>query len=46
MIVFAGHEGSVTCGGFSTDGKLVLSGSIDCTFRVWKPSTGELQYKI
>lgn len=39
--VFAGHEGPITCGGFTLDGKLVLSGSDDRTFRIWKPKSGE-----
>lgn len=29
MGVFAGHEAEITCGGFTFDGKLILSGSAD-----------------
>lgn len=39
MAVFAGHEGSVNCGKFSLDGKLVFTGGQDGTLRVWKPMT-------
>jgi WD40 repeat protein len=38
--VFAGHDGSVTCGTFSSSGKTVLTGSEDSTVRVWNPKTG------
>ena len=41
MSVFAGHEAEITCGGFTLDGKLVLSGSADQSFRIWKPNTSE-----
>lgn len=41
MGVFAGHEGPLMCGGFSSDGKYILSGSTDQTFRVWRPKTSE-----
>jgi ribosome assembly protein SQT1 len=38
--VFVGHESSVTCGGFTPDGRWVLSGSADGTVRLWAPRTG------
>lgn len=44
--VFGGHEGAITCGGFSLDGKWAMSGSQDMTFRIWKPTTGEQVHKI
>jgi WD40 repeat protein len=40
MQVFAGHQGEVTCGAFSGNGKLVLTGSADGSIRVWNPKTG------
>ncbi|CAD8046493.1 unnamed protein product [Paramecium primaurelia] len=46
MSVFAGHEAEITCGGFTLDGKLVVSGSADQSFRVWKPNSSEQIVKI
>lgn len=37
MGVFAGHGGEVTCGKFTYDGKRVITGSSDCSVRVWNP---------
>mmetsp|Transcript_11759 Transcript_11759/g.19149 ORF Transcript_11759/g.19149 Transcript_11759/m.19149 type:complete len:492 (-) Transcript_11759:34-1509(-) len=38
--VFVGHEGGVTAGAFTPDGKLVASVGQDGTCRVWAPKTG------
>lgn len=38
--VFAGHEGGVSCGMFSSDGKYVITGGEDGTVRVWNPKKG------
>eukprot|EP01027_Heterolobosea_sp_BB2_P008699 GEZU01012909.1.p1 GENE.GEZU01012909.1~~GEZU01012909.1.p1 ORF type:complete len:391 (+),score=87.71 GEZU01012909.1:67-1239(+) len=38
--VFAGHSASVTCGGFTSDGKNVVTGSADGSLRVWNPRSG------
>ena len=40
--VFTGHSGAVTCGQFTPDGRLVVTGGgeNDCTLRVWDPKTG------
>ena len=38
--VFAGHEGEVSCGVFTTDGTTIVSGSSDGTVRVWAPKKG------
>ena len=40
MQVFVGHEGGVTAGGFTPDGKWVVSAGQDGTCRVWAPKTG------
>ena len=40
MQVFSGHTAPVACGGFSPDGKLVITGSEDTTVIVWDPKTG------
>jgi len=37
---FVGHEGPVYAGDLSLDGRLVISGSVDATFRVWERDTG------
>jgi hypothetical protein len=42
--VFAGHDGAVTTGCFTSDGKLVCSGGEDGTVRVWAPKTGACKH--
>ena len=42
--VFVGHEDSVTCGCFSADGKVAVSGSADGTVRIWAPKTGKSKH--
>jgi WD40 repeat protein len=41
--VFAGHQGRVTSGDFTPDGKAIFStgGEDDCSLRAWNPKTGE-----
>lgn len=46
MASFFGHEEKLTCGGFSPDGRVLVTGSEDKSIRVWKPSTGEQVKKI
>ena len=43
MQVFTGHCGPVTCGAFSADGKVVVTGGgeEDKALRFWDPKTGE-----
>ena len=38
--VFVGHEGGVTAGAFTPDGRWVVSAGRDGTCRVWAPKTG------
>lgn len=38
--VFVGHEGGVTAGSFTPDGKSAVSAGRDGTLRVWAPKTG------
>lgn len=40
MQVFTGHTAPVACGGFTPDGKLVVTGSEDSTLIVWDPKSG------
>ena len=46
MHVFAGHGDDCTCGRFTLDGKRILTGSMDCTVRVWNPKSGECERVI
>ena len=41
--IFSGHDGSITCGGFSPDGKLLLTGGRDESVRVWLPTQAKTQ---
>jgi angio-associated migratory cell protein len=42
--VFAGHDGGVTCGTFTKDGKLICTGGEDGTVRQWNPKTGQCRH--
>ncbi len=42
--VFTGHNQSVTCGGFTPDGKTIVTSSLDGTVKVWNPKTGECKH--
>jgi angio-associated migratory cell protein len=42
--VFAGHDGAVSTGTFTSDGKLVCSGGEDGSIRVWAPKTGACKH--
>jgi angio-associated migratory cell protein len=46
LMAFAGHEAAVTAGGFSGDGKLVVTASLDMSLRVWNPTTGETLKRV
>lgn len=39
--VFVGHEHEAWCGSFSADGKTLISGSMDCSARLWNVDTSE-----
>jgi ribosome assembly protein SQT1 len=42
--VFAGHDGEVTCGLFTNDGKTIVSGGEDGSVRLWAPKTGQCKH--
>ena len=42
--VFAGHDGAVTCGAFSKDGKMICTGGEDGSVRQWMPKTGQCRH--
>lgn len=42
--VFAGHDGEVTCGLFTSDGKTIVSGGEDGSVRLWAPKTGQCKH--
>lgn len=46
MACFAGHGSAVTCGGFSSDGKLVITGSGDGSVRIWAPKDAQCLVNI
>jgi WD40 repeat protein len=41
ILQFEGHDGYINCVTFSPDGKLIVSGSLDCTVRVWNIENSE-----
>ncbi|CAE8638109.1 unnamed protein product [Polarella glacialis] len=41
-----GHTDGVVCSGFSPDGSLVVSGSLDRTPRLWRTADGSLQQQL
>ena len=45
MQVCTGHVGAVTCGRFTPDGKLIITGSADASIIIWEPKTGAAVYK-
>ncbi|ORX80566.1 WD40 repeat-like protein [Basidiobolus meristosporus CBS 931.73] len=46
MNVFAGHNGPVTCGQFTHDGKKIVTASEDCSLIVWDPKTATAIVKV
>ena len=48
MQVFTGHAGPVTCGGFTADGKLIVTGGGegDASLRIWDPKSGECKHVV
>jgi len=46
MQVFAGHSDVVSCGSFSQNGRLAVSGSYDKKAIVWSPKSGEQLHKL
>ncbi|KAI0567179.1 WD40-repeat containing protein [Gracilaria domingensis] len=46
MTAFAGHEDAITCGSFTSDGKLVVTASRDSSVRVWSPTGGNTILRI
>lgn len=42
--VFAGHDGAVTTGTFTKDGKTICTGGEDGTVRQWMPKTGQCRH--
>ena len=42
--VFVGHDGAVTNGGFTKDGKFVYTGGEDGTVRIWAPKSGKCKH--
>jgi WD40 repeat protein len=41
MTPLRGHTNGIVSAVFSSDGKKILSGSWDCTIRIWNVSSGE-----
>lgn len=46
MNIFNGHAGPVTSGGFTRDGKKIVSTSEDSSFIVWDPKTAAAEFRL
>jgi ribosome assembly protein SQT1 len=46
MNVFSGHSGNVACGGFTPDGRSIVSGGDDGSLIIWDPKTAAVKAKI
>ncbi|KAJ5765710.1 hypothetical protein N7520_005269 [Penicillium odoratum] len=46
LLVLEGHRGGVYSVAFSPNGRLLASGSSDCTARLWDTATGSLVYSV
>jgi ribosome assembly protein SQT1 len=46
MNIFNGHAGPVTAGGFTPDGKKIVSTSEDSTFIIWDPKTAAAEFRL
>lgn len=46
MQVFAGHAAPVSAGGFTPDGKTIVSASEDSTLIIWDPKTAVARFRI
>ena len=44
--IFSGHDGAVTCGKFTSDGKLLVTGGKDQSLRIWVPTKGTAQHTV
>lgn len=40
MSLFSGHSDAVSCGGFTPNGRRVVTGSMDASLKLWDPHTG------
>jgi len=43
---FYGHKQEVSCGGFTPNGKRVITGSHDKSLKVWFPGSGKVEFTI
>ncbi|ORX48583.1 WD40 repeat-like protein [Hesseltinella vesiculosa] len=46
MNIFNGHSGPVTAGGFTPDGKKIVSVSEDSTMIIWDPKTAAAEFRL
>lgn len=46
MNIFNGHAGPVTAGGFTRDGKKIVSTSEDSSFIIWDPKTAAAEFRL
>jgi ribosome assembly protein SQT1 len=46
MNIFNGHAGPVTAGGFTRDGKKIVSVAEDSTFIIWDPKSAAAEFRL